>query len=217
MLKKLQIVSYSDAELRNKIGSYAVQINPENYDHRRRTMFAHDRGIDTKSALAKYKSRRPETLSFTYVLDATGVVPGGTNSVPREIAAFNKVAYNYNGSIHSPNYLRVVWGTLSFNCMLAALDIKYTLFSPAGIPLRAKVSVRFREHQTPEDLARSADKKSADLTHSRIVRGRDTLPILAHDIYGDVRLCVALARANNLDDLVHLKSGTRLRFPPVKD
>ena len=217
MLKKLQIIAYSDPELRRKTGSYGVQINPEVYNHQHKTTFAHDRGIDSKSALANFKSRAPETLSFVFVLDATGVVPGRTQPIATELGAFNKVAYTYNGSIHSPNYLRVLWGALSFKCLLAKLDVKYELFSPAGVPLRAKVSVVFRQHQTPEDLARSNEKKSADLTHTRRIRDGDTLPVLCHDVYNDTDLYPALARANDLHDLVHLHPGGRLRFPRVEE
>lgn len=215
MLKKLSIIAYKDPEMRSRIGSYALQINPEKYRHMHRTKFAHDRGIDTKSALAKFRSRAPETLSFSFVLDATGVVPG-VSKVSTEIGKFYAVAYTYNGTIHSPNYLRLLWGSLSFKCMLASLDTNYELFSPTGVPLRATLSVSFRQHQTPADLARSADRKSADLTHTRVLTDGDTLPVLCHAVYDDTDLYVGLARANDLNDLMHLKPGERLRFPRVE-
>ena len=215
MLTKFRILAYKDPEMRQRIGSYALQINPEKYRHTHRTQFAHDRGIDTKAALAKFRSRSPENLSFSFVLDATGVVPG-VSKISTEIGKFNAVAYTYNGSIHSPNYLRLLWGSLGFKCMLSNLDVSYELFSPTGVPLRARLSVSLRQHQTPADLARSAEKKSADLTHSRVVTDGGTLPVMWHAVYDDTDLYVAPARANDRNDLVHLSPGERLRFPRVE-
>ena len=149
MLKKLKILAFADNALRNKIGEYSLQINPETYSHTHRTVFARARGIDTAGSLSKYRSHNPHDIKFDFILDATGAVPGVRN-VSYEIANFKKVAYSYNGNIHSPNYLKLSWGPLVFKCLLNSLNITYQLFSPAGSPLRAKLSVAFRQHQTPK-------------------------------------------------------------------
>ena len=86
-------------------------------------------------------------------------------------------------------------------------------FSPVGAPLRAVLEVSFKQHQTAQDLARRADKKSADLTHSRQVEAGVSLPLMCHQVYGDFDLYLQVARENNLDDLTHLRPGARLRFP----
>ena len=109
MLSKLRILAYSDEDLRAKIGEYEVQINPESYTHNFKTTFSEDRGIDTAAVIAKFKTHDPQDVKFDFFIDSTGVVPGVEN-VADEITKFRDLAYTYNGQIHSPNYLQLVWG-----------------------------------------------------------------------------------------------------------
>lgn len=214
MLTKFRIVAFSDDELRSQIGQYQVQINPETYEHGHRTEYSQDRGIDTAGSLAQFKSRSPENIRFDLVIDATGVVPG-VKSIEDELGKLRSTAYTYNGDIHSPNYLKLLWGKLSFDCMLTSLDVSYLLFSPAGLPVRAKLSMTFRQHQTPADLAKRAGKRSADLTHLRVATDDNSLPQMCYQIYADSALYPQVARANDLNDLMHLPVGLNLKFPPV--
>ena len=216
MLTKLRILAFRDEELRSKTGEYSLQINPESYTHAFRTAFSEDRGIDSASVIAKFKTHNPQDVRFDFFLDATGVVPG-VKSVTDEIKRFREVAYNYNGAIHSPNYLQLLWGDLVFNCMMSSLDVDYQMFSPSGKPLRAKLTAAFRQHQTPEELAKRANKKSADLSHARIVVAGKTLPLMTDEVYQDSGLYMQVARANDLNDVVHLIEGSEIRFPPVED
>ena len=142
------------------------------------------------------------------------MVPG-VKSVTSEIKKFQNVVYNYQGKIHSPYYLKVLWGGLAFKCMLSSLDITYQMFDPSGRPLRAKLSANFEQYQTPEELARRADKKSADLTHSDIVTAGTTLPLMSYQVYDRNDLYVQLARFNDMNDLMHLREGSEVRFPPA--
>lgn len=216
MLKKLKILAFSDNALGSKIGEYNLQINPETYSHAHRTGFARARGIDTAGSLSKYRTHYPQEIKFDFVLDATGTVPGVKN-VAYEIGNFKKVAYSYNGDIHSPNYLKLVWGPMVFRCMLTSLNITYQLFSPAGTPLRAKLSVAFRQHLTPKEIALRGDKKSDDLTHSRMIPDEPRLSLMCDEVYDDSSLYIKVAWANDLNDIMHLRPGDQLRFPPVED
>lgn len=216
MLAKLRILAYSDEDLRSKIGEYEVQINPESYSHNFKTTFSEDRGIDTAAVIAKFKTHNPQDVKFDFFIDSTGVVPGVDN-VADEITKFRDLAYTYNGQIHSPNYLQLVWGDMVFNCLLASLDVDYQMFNPSGTPLRAKLTASFRQHTTPEELAKRSNKKSADLSHSRTVVAGTTLPLMTSEVYRDSALYIQVARANDMNDVMHLVEGTELRFPPVED
>ncbi|WP_298855443.1 hypothetical protein [uncultured Ruegeria sp.] len=216
MLEKFKILAFADDELRSKIGQYVVQINPETYAHGHRTEFTTDRGIDVAGSRAQFKSRAPETVNFDLIIDATGVVPGVT-SVHDELNKVRQTAYTFNGDLHSPNYLKLIWGKFAFDCMLTGLNVSYLLFSPSGLPLRAKLSMTFRQHQTPADLAKRAGKRSADLTHARVATDDSSLPQMCYDIYRNAALYPHVARANNLNDLMHLPVGKWLTFPPLED
>lgn len=215
MLSKLRIEAYSDKEYRIPSGLWIAQINPERYSTDYRTHFTEDRGIDSSSVVSRYQSQAPQRLSFDFTLDASKSV-SGLNEVALEAEALKAVVYNYNGESHSQNYLKVIWGTLIFQCMLEHLNVEFVRFDPSGVPIRAKVQTSFKQHQTPEQIARRANKKSADLTHSRVIRQSMTLPHVCFEIYQDPEYYAAVARANDLDDLSRLMPGTHLRLPPTE-
>jgi len=58
-------------------------------------------------------------------------------------------------------------------------------------------------------------KSSPDLTHSRIVKNGDTLPLLSKEIYGSSSHYLWIAQQNQLDDFRNLTPGHRLFFPPL--
>jgi hypothetical protein len=215
MLAKLKILAYKDEHLRSKIGEYEVQINPERYSQVFGVTFSEDKGIDTASIIPKFKTQTPQQMKLEFYLDSTGVI-SGVSSVPDKIKKFKETAYDFNGQIHSPNYLKLLWGDLVFKCLLDSLDVDYTLFSPGGTPLRAKLTANFRQHQSPDELERRSAKKSSDLTHSRTVVGGDSLPLMCHQIYGDSKYYLQVARANDLTSFRRLVVGTKIEFPPVE-
>jgi len=223
MRRKLKIIAYSDERMRTRVGEWTAQLNPENYAQSFRTLFSEDDGIDTAGVVSRFRSQQSEELRLELMIDATGAVPldlhsalSGAIDLPSKIDQLKEIIYSYNGEIHSQNYLQLLWGTLSFNCMLASLNVEYQLFTPEGVPLRAKLNLDLKQHQTPDELARRSRKASPDLTHSRTVEAGKTLPLLCHEVYGEPHLYPAVARANDLDDLMSLPAGSRLRFPRLE-
>ncbi|WP_050531562.1 hypothetical protein [Pseudaestuariivita atlantica] len=215
MLSKLKILAFRDKEMRRFVREIALQINPETLHHGLSTEFGDAIGSDTAGTILKFHTQTPQTMSFDFVIDSTGVVPGVRN-VQDAVKDFRDLAYAYQGKIHSPHYLKLVWGGLTFKCMLSSLDVDYEMFDPRGRALRARLKAAFKQHQTPQEIARRGDKKSADLTHAERVTSARTLPGMTHDVYDRADLYPHVARANDLDDLVHLVPGAVLKFPPAE-
>jgi nucleoid-associated protein YgaU len=109
----------------------------------------------------------------------------------------------------------VAWGSLNFPCRLSSLDIDYTSFNPDGTPLRAELSIKLLFDQEVKKTQALDAKSSPDLTHSRIVKDGDTLPLLSKEIYGSATHYLWLAEQNQLDDFRNLSPGQRLFFPPL--
>ena len=215
-LQKLTLVAYSDEQYTSKASgtnSYSVQINPESYSHTHSTSYSPGTSTDTAGTTTKYHRINPETLSFSFYLDGTGVV--STLTVSDEIKKFRQVAYQYNGTIHSPNYLMLIWGNLSLKCRLTQLSIEYTLFDSNGLPLRAKLSPSFEQYLSPDDIAKLSGKNSPDMTHLRQVGAGDTLPLMCQRIYGDSRHYLMVANHNGLTHLRDLQPGQTIIFPPL--
>jgi nucleoid-associated protein YgaU len=172
----------------------------------------------------RYKATKPDVLGFTFLFDGTGVLlaaasgrgaAGAALPVRDQIERFKRVTLNFKGNIHQPRFLQIVWGSLLFKGRLLNLKITYTLFSPAGLPLRARATAGFKGSIDRGTRALMERTSSPDLTHVRIVKEGDTLPALSHEIYGDPGHYLELARVNKLTNFRRLAPGTRLMFPPI--
>src|SRR5690606_22603351 len=133
--------------------------------------------------------------------------------VDERINGMKEAMMRYDGSIHRPRYLKIVWATLLFKCCLESLDVSYKLFKPDGTPLRATVRASFVEFTENELRVRRQDDSSPDLTHKRIVKMGDTLPRLTFEIYGDSKYYLEVAKANGLVDFRNLAPGSVIFFP----
>ena len=116
---------------------------------------------------------------------------------------------------NQPKNLKVIWTDFVFACILTNLQITYTLFSPEGTPLRAKLSCSFLSYKEAERRVREEAKSSPDLTHVRSAIEGDTLPLMVNTIYGDPALYLEVARVNDLTNFRQIAAGTTLIFPPV--
>jgi Contractile injection system tube protein len=214
--------------------AYTVQVNPSSYTLNHLVNYSYQRGQGSSAGEAVYTDSAPTNLQFEFLFDGTGVVPkpsvlgdiplvGAIASalspdepfiVMDEIKRFNKFIY-YDGEIHRPRYLLLIWGSLVFPSVLTSLTYRFTLFKQDGTPLRAIASCTFCEAIPEAERVRRENASSPDLTHLRDVREGDTLPFLAQEIYGNAHLYLEVARANKLVNFRRLRPATRLSFPPL--
>ncbi len=215
--------------------TYTVQVNPSSYTLNRVLTYSYHRGQGFSKGEAVYNDSPPVNLQFEFLFDGTGVVPkpselgdiplvGAIASalsgdkpfvVMDEIKKFDKLVYDYSSKIHRPRQLLLIWGTLVFPCVLTSLDYRYTLFKEDGTPLRAVAACTFCESIPHAERVRRENGSSPDLTHLRDVQEGDTLPFLAHEIYGNAQLYLEVARVNKLVNFRRLRPASRLSFPPL--
>ncbi len=224
-LQKLVIKAYTDPEFRNEASDgalYTTAVNPETYSMTLKTEYNEQSGQGNSSATPKFVRTIPEELELDFLFDRTGVFQNNDsagsdngNGIEEDIENFKKTVFRYNGEIHKPNYLKVSWGTLLFQCVLLELNIEYKLFRPDGKPLRAVGKAKFKSLIDEEKRAAEENNSSPDLTHIRTVYDGDTLPLMTHKIYGDSKYYLEVAKVNNLTNFRKLKVGDRLYFPPI--
>jgi nucleoid-associated protein YgaU len=172
-------------------------------------------GAGTTNSRMSFKKVKPGDLSLTFFLDGTGA-NGRPADVQQMVEQFQTVT-GYNGNIHRPNYLKVMWGKIQVKrCVLKSASIAYKLFKPSGVPLRAVITAAFTDNADDQTRVALAQDQSPDLTHVRRVKAGDTLPGLCEQIYGDPRLYLKVAEANGLDDFRRLAPGTQILFPPLE-
>lgn len=201
--------------------AFEVMINPSAYSHGF-TINSNQKGAMAQAAAApKFNAVLPDKVGFDIVIDGTGVVelpnPGtGPLDVKTQIQQLKDVVYTYDGSTHSPNHTRVLWGSFIFFGTLETMSVEYTLFKPSGEPLRAKVKLAFSGYQSESEWFLRANLTSPDLAHVVEVKAGDTLPLLCYRIYKDSTYYTEIARVNNLVNFRSLVPGTRLHFPPLR-
>lgn len=217
MPSKLQITAYSDEKRQQQTGAFEVQINPEKIRRSYANVYRALKPVGAADTIQQFAGIGESALDLEFTIDATGIVPGVT-SVPDRIRALRRLVSSYSGPIHRPPFLKVAWGGQDvFDCAFVSMDVDYTLFAPSGTPLRAKVLMKLKKSIDADTLAREAAASSPDLTHHRVARDGDTLPLFCEAVYKEDRYYPAVARFNDLDTLMVLAPGQRLRLPPLRD
>jgi nucleoid-associated protein YgaU len=216
---KLKFTAYKDSKFEEKIGKepYTVMINPESFKRGLGISYKQEQSKGSTALEGKFDKMNPETYSFDFVIDGTGVATGKKESVRNNIEDLLSVVYKYNSGSHRPPYVRIEYCGLIIKCILKSLDISYTLFDPDSTPLRAKISCSFSSVENPVIEAKITDKQSPDITHRRIMQEGETLMAMANGIYNSDLYYMDVAEKNNLNNFRRIKPGTAIYFPPLKN
>jgi hypothetical protein len=233
----LKVIEYADGS-RPEVDedkSYTVQVNPASYSLNKQTNYQRQRPPGSQESTQQFQHSGPTTLSFEITFDGTGVI--NTQSVLDEIPVvgavaslfseeepfdvddqikqFEEIVYRFDGEIHQPHKVKIFWGKLTFEGAITTISYSYTLFNPDGTPLRAKANCTFVGTRTAEQIAQEENRSSPDLTHLREFQEGDSLPLLAHQVYGNPELYLELARVNKLVNFRRIQAGRRIVLPPI--
>ncbi|MBL8473308.1 MAG: LysM peptidoglycan-binding domain-containing protein [Rhodocyclaceae bacterium] len=224
-LEMLKIVAYKDRKrgLGDMVDSFEAMFNPETIAQKYEVKYAKAQSIGSSGNTQNFTRSAPPELNLHLVLDGSGTTEMGlmqlfpSDSVSTRVRKFLKLTWAMNDALHEPNYLVAKWGDINFNCRLASVDVSYTNFDRDGTPLRATLDVKLISDETADELQKMERKSSPDVSHSRLVKAGDTLPLLAKEIYGSSAYHLWIAQANGLDEIRRLRPGQRLIFPPLPD
>lgn len=197
--------------------SFEVQFNPSEYILAKSVQIAEIAipGID--SPLLQFVRGQTEKLTLELFFDTTerGMDENATDVTKQTKAVYQLV--KIMPETHAPPRVRFTWGEgLSFQGVVESVQQRFTLFNPRGVPLRATLSVTFREYKTLEEQLKELNLKSADQTKLRVVRRGDTLSGIAWEEYGDARKWRLIADENHsrIANPRRLEPGTALQIPP---
>jgi nucleoid-associated protein YgaU len=114
-----------------------------------------------------------------------------------------------------PRVCRIFWGKspdnsdFPFTGVITSLTQKFTQFNRNGSPVRANLTLTFKEFLDPELDRRQTDPELT--TH--ILHGGETLSSIAANFYEDPRQWRIIAKSNQIDDPRRLKVGQILSIP----
>jgi hypothetical protein len=224
-LEKMLILAFTDSKKMETGGPeeaddvYEALINPESYTQEFKLQFSKSgQGHGTSGKQLKYEYSAPEEMSFEFLFDNTGIIDEKPrDSIVDDLVKFKKALIEYKGDTHEPRHFKLVWGkNFIFKGRVTEVAITYKLFKPDGTPIRAIAKVKFKSSIEEMKRAAKEDKTSPDLTHTRKVKPRDTLPFLCHQIYGDPKYYLQVAAFNKLSNFRTLRAGMDIIFPPLE-
>lgn len=212
---RLEIAPVDDAKRK-----FSVMLNPNSLKQDLAINYTNDKSKNQQvqgspAPKMEFAAYPAEKLSFELMLDSTGVVGGNTDAVYDQIDDLKDIVYRYIGENREPSVVNLTWGDWSFRGRLTQLSVSYTLFSPAGAALRAKVNLNFEQDIDDEAIKSLARKSSPKITKTVTVKAGDTLPLLCAQIYKDSSYYLEVARYNLLSSIRNIPVGTLLYFPPL--
>jgi len=218
-LKKLNITAYEDIDFKKPIsnGSFDTLVNPEKFSLSYAIEYDDKQPAGTSAHALPFKKIKPSDLEIQILFDGTGVFNNGKKvKVTDEIAKFKEMMFSIEGKTHRPNFVIISWGSLLFKGCLLDINFEYKLFDSDGEPLRVVAKAKYKS--AVEDNLRAAEenKSSPDLTHIRVVKAGDNLPLMTHRIYGDSKYYLEVAKYNKLSNFRKLIPGTEIIFPPIE-
>ena len=113
-------------------------------------------------------------------------------------------------NLHAPPVCDFEWAGNIFTGIIEKIDSKFTMFGKDGTPMRARLSLSFKEYS--EEITK---KNSPDRTKRLVTKEGDTLWLIATKAYGDPDAWKIIANANDIEDPRSVKPGTSIIIPPL--
>ncbi len=120
-----------------------------------------------------------------------------------------------DGVLHAPPRVEFRWGSFSFCAVVEKISQRFTMFRSDGTPVRATLTVTFKQHRTIAEQLENPRRNSADKTKRRVFEAHDSIWLLAAREYGQVRYWRLIARENDIDDPRRIQPGRVLVLPPI--
>lgn len=191
---------------------FELCFNPTDYQVQKSNNFAEIPIPGLESPPIQFIRGTSEKLVADLIADTSGTL----DDVRKEYTNGLRDLMRINSDLHAPPIVRLVWDDQIFKGVIEALNITFTLFTPDGIPIRAKVSLTLKEYRPVEVQVKESPKSSPDVEKHHIVRRGDSLSSIAGMAYGDPTAWREIARANRIHDPRLLKPGTDLTVPRVR-
>lgn len=196
-------------------GYIDVQFNPTEYSLNKGAQIAEINipGID--SPILQFIRGQNEKLTLELFFDTTGEDMG---EGAQDVTALTNPVYQLvkiQPNTHAAPRIRFVWGALKFKAIVESIQQKFTLFGPLGTPLRATLTVTFREYKTLEEQLKALNLQSSDHTKRHVVQRGDTLTKIAAAEYDDPAMWRHIAVKNKIANPRRLTPGVELELPPL--
>ena len=201
-------------------GRIECMFNPSKFSFSQRNRWESDQIPGKSTPTMRYAGGESGAFSLSLVFDTTAA---GT-AVTTYTAKLTKLmdidtslpGYSAARSNGRPPWVKFHWGTSlhTFKAVITSIDVAFTYFSSAGLPLRANVEMSLEQYEPdanwgPQNPTSGTPRPNR--THQ--VQVGDTLDRIAATYYGNPTQWRDIAAANGLRDPLDLKPGSLLAIP----
>ena len=189
-----------------------LRFNPTEYQIQKSNNFAEIAIPGLESPPIQFVRGAAEALSVEVLVDTSDTL----EDVRERYVDKLRDLLRLNSELHAPPIVRFIWDTAIFRGVLESLATTYLLFTPDGVPLRARLAVRLKENRPVEIQVKERPKNSPDVEKTWVVRRGDTLSGIAAAVYRDPTLWREVAAENGIQDPRVLVPGTVLTVPRIR-
>ena len=198
-----------------------VHFNPTEYGVEYGASFQETPVPGLSNPILQFVHGAAEMLSMDLLFDT--YTDGGGADVSEKTREFTDLVAIDEDS-HAPPRVEFKWGVFSFKAVVEKVSQRFTMFLGDGTPVRATLSVSFKQYRSISEQLKKPRRESSDKTKERrlgMVQGYRPTPRtlwqLAADEYGEARFWRQIARRNRVEDPRLLAPGDRVLVPPLED
>lgn len=195
-----------------------VLFNPTEYRVSKSNQFAEVAIPGLAAPMLQFGHGNAQTLSMQLFFDSYDPQASGDRyEKNRDIRAYTRQVTDLlqiHAELHAPPVIQFSWGSFVFVGVLQQADVRFNLFLPSGVPVRATVDVTIKQYH--DNRKETGMLQSANFTKQHVVHRGDTLAGIAAEHYDDPSKWRPIADANNIDDPLALEPGRVLMIPAIE-
>ncbi|MEH1983829.1 MAG: LysM peptidoglycan-binding domain-containing protein [Nostoc sp.] len=188
-----------------------VLFNPTEYSLETSNQFQRTAVPGTSTPVTQFVNGNTQTLTMDLFFDSYEKQEDIRNYTKKVTSLLD-----IDPALHAPPVCEFHWASLNFKSTIEEITQKFTLFLDSGVPVRATLSVTFKEYRTLTEQLQTIHKESSDRTKRITVKQGDRLWQIAHQEYEDSSLWRSIANANKISNPRILTVGIELVIPILK-
>ncbi len=201
-------------EGRFKDDEIPVLFNPGEYSLEISNNFQETALPGLENPIIQFVNGNIQTLSMDLLFDTW------TNKNGEDVSLLTQKFANMlsiDADVHAPPRVEFIWGRLIFKAVIESWSQQFTMFNADGLPVRATVSVTFKQYRPISEQMNNPRRNSADKTKRRVLTSDDSVWAMAAREYGHPREWRRIAKHNRIENPRALVAGKILVLPPIEN
>ena len=192
---------------------FPVMFNPTEYSVEHSASYQETAPAGLSNPVLQFVNGNAQVLTMDLLFDT--YTDGGSVDVSLMTNLFTDLV-DVDAATHAPPRVRFIWGSTWFKAVIEKVTQRFTMFRPEGFPVRATLSVTFKQYRPIAEQLTRPRRESSDKTKRRVMESHDSIWLMAHREYGDVRFWRIIARANRIENPRTIEPGTVLTLPALE-